>query len=103
MAVFMLSLAGLPPFGGFFGKYYVFVAAIESGLTWLAVLGVLASLAGVYYYLRLVMAMYFQEGDQAAGVPASLPAVATLAAAALVNLQLGLLPSSVITLIQSLR
>jgi NADH-quinone oxidoreductase subunit N len=103
MAVFLFSLAGLPPFGGFFGKYFVFVAAVETGLTWLAVLGVLASLAGVYYYLRLVMVMYFQEGERsgAAAVPAL--AVAALVAAALVNLQIGILPSSVIALIHSLR
>jgi NADH-quinone oxidoreductase subunit N len=103
MAVFLFSLAGLPPFGGFFGKYFVFVAAIESGLTWLAVLGVLASLTGVYYYLRLIMVMYFQESDRAGA--ASIPglAFAALVVSALINLQIGILPSSVISLIHSLR
>jgi NADH-quinone oxidoreductase subunit N len=103
MAVFLFSLAGLPPFGGFFGKYFVFVAAIESGLTWLAILGVLASLAGVYYYLRLVMVMYFQENERPA--PSSVPALALIAlvGAGLINLQLGVLPSSIISLIHNLR
>ena len=103
MAIFLFSLTGLPPFGGFFGKYFVFVAAIEAGLTWLAILGVLASLAGVYYYLRLVMVMYFQESERPA--PASIPALAitALVAAALINLQLGILPSSIISLIHNLQ
>jgi NADH-quinone oxidoreductase subunit N len=103
MAVFLFSLAGLPPFGGFFGKYFVFVAAVETGLTWLAVLGVLASLAGVYYYLRLIMVMYFQDGERAGASAVPALAVAALFAAALVNLQIGILPSSVIALIHSLR
>lgn len=59
MAVFMFSLAGIPPFGGFFAKYYVFTAAISADLTWLAIVGVLTSLISVYYYLRLVVVMYF--------------------------------------------
>ena len=103
MAIFLFSLAGLPPFGGFFGKYFVFVAAIETGLTWLAILGVLASLAGVYYYLRLVMVMFFQESERPATASVHALAVTALIAAALINLQLGVLPSSIISLIQNLR
>ncbi len=103
MAIFLFSLAGLPPFGGFFGKYFVFVAAIESGLTWLAILGVLASLVGVYYYIRLVMVMYFQESERAAPSPVPVLAFAALVLAALINLQLGVLPSSIISIIHNLR
>ncbi len=103
MAMFLFSLAGLPPFGGFFGKYFVFVSAIESGLTWLAILGVLASLAGLYYYLRLVMVMFFQESDRPAAEPVPSLALAALAAAAAVNLQTGVLPSSIIALINNFR
>ncbi len=103
MAVFLFSLAGLPPFGGFFGKYFVFVAAVESGLTWLAILGVLASLTGVYYYIRLVMVMYFQESERASPSPIPVAAFAALILAALINLQLGILPSSLISLIHNLR
>ncbi len=61
LAIFMFSLAGIPPFAGFFGKLYVFMAAVEAGLTPLAVLGVLASVVGAYYYLRIVKLMYFDE------------------------------------------
>jgi NADH-quinone oxidoreductase subunit N len=61
MTVALLSLAGIPPLAGFFGKYLVFVLAIERGFILLALLGVLASLIGVYYYFRILVAMYFQE------------------------------------------
>lgn len=61
MALFMFSLAGIPPLAGFFGKYYVFVGAIESGLTWLAIVGVLSSVISVYFYLRVVVYMYFRD------------------------------------------
>lgn len=60
MAVFMLSLAGIPPAAGFFGKLYLFLGAVQSGLVGLAVLGLLASVVGVYYYLNVIVAMYFR-------------------------------------------
>jgi NADH-quinone oxidoreductase subunit N len=56
-----ISLAGVPPFAGFFAKWYVFVAAIQAGLVWPSVLGVLASTVGLVYYLRLVKIMFFDE------------------------------------------
>ncbi|MCB1834013.1 MAG: NADH-quinone oxidoreductase subunit N, partial [Geminicoccaceae bacterium] len=61
IAIFMFSLAGIPPLAGFFGKLYVFMAAIQSGLVVLAVIGVLTSVVGAYYYLRIVKLMYFDE------------------------------------------
>lgn len=60
-AMLMFSLAGVPPLAGFFGKFYVFMAAIEAGLYPLAVIGVLSSVVGAYYYLRIVKIMYFDE------------------------------------------
>jgi NADH-quinone oxidoreductase subunit N len=60
-AAMMLSLAGIPPLAGFFAKFYVFLAAINAHLYVLAVLGVLASVIGAYYYLRIVKIMYFDE------------------------------------------
>jgi NADH-quinone oxidoreductase subunit N len=60
-AVLMFSLAGIPPLAGFFAKFYVFLAAIKAGLYGLAVLGVLASVVGAYYYLAIVKTMYFDE------------------------------------------
>ena len=66
MLVLLFSLAGVPPMLGFFGKLYVLRAAYEAGLAWLAVLGVIASVIGAYYYLRIVFFMYFgEERDEA--------------------------------------
>ncbi len=59
LAMLMFSLTGIPPLAGFFGKYFVFLAAIHSGLFALAVIGVLASVVGAYYYLRIIKIMYF--------------------------------------------
>jgi NADH-quinone oxidoreductase subunit N len=64
-AVFMFSLAGIPPLAGFFGKLYVFIAAVEAGLVWLAVVGVLTSVVGAYYYLRIVKLVYFDTAPEA--------------------------------------
>jgi len=60
-SMLFLSLAGLPPLAGFFAKFYVFLAAIQAGLLWPAILGVLASAIGLVYYLKLVKVMYFDE------------------------------------------
>jgi len=73
MLVLLFSLAGVPPMLGFFGKFYVLRAAYEGGLAWLAVAGVIASVIGAYYYLRIVFFMYFgdenEEGIDAGGTP----------------------------------
>ncbi len=65
MLVLLFSLAGVPPMVGFFGKFYVLRAAYEGGLTWLAVAGVVASVIGAFYYLRIVYYMYFGEEREA--------------------------------------
>ncbi len=72
MLVLLFSLAGVPPLLGFFGKYYVLLAAVDAGLAWLAVAGVIASVIGAFYYLRIVYYMYFgeeREGLDAGGSP----------------------------------
>jgi NADH-quinone oxidoreductase subunit N len=61
LAMLLFSLAGIPPLAGFFAKFYVFLAAIQAGLYTLAVIGVLASVVGAYYYLLIVKIMYFDE------------------------------------------
>ncbi|TDL84231.1 NADH-quinone oxidoreductase subunit NuoN [Palleronia sediminis] len=65
MLVLMFSMAGVPPLVGFFGKFYVLSAAIEAGLGWLAVLGVIASAIAAYYYLRIIYLMYFGSESEA--------------------------------------
>ena len=61
MAIFMFSMAGVPPLAGFFGKLYVFLAAVEAHLDGLAIIGVLTSVVSAYYYLRIIKLMYFDE------------------------------------------
>lgn len=61
LALLMFSLAGVPPLAGFFGKFYVFLAAVDAKLYWVAVVGVLASVVAAFYYLRIVKIMYFDE------------------------------------------
>jgi len=61
LAVMMFSMAGIPPLAGFLGKFYIFIAAIDAGLVTLAVIGVLTSVVGAFYYLRIVKIMYFDD------------------------------------------
>lgn len=81
MAIFMLSLAGVPPMVGFFGKLYVFSAAVSAGWTWLAIFGVLNSVVSAYYYLRVVVTMFMSEATEASYVRTVIPAGAATAIA----------------------
>jgi NADH-quinone oxidoreductase subunit N len=96
MTIFLLSLGGVPPTGGFFGKFYVFRAAMEPDgqLLWLVVAGVINSVVSIYYYLRIVMAMYFREPTRDAQPQASGATATALTLCALVVLAMGLLPGS---------
>jgi NADH-quinone oxidoreductase subunit N len=85
LAILLFSLAGIPPLAGFFAKFYVFLAAIKAGLYALAVLGVLASVVGAYYYLMIVKIMYFDE-PKAAFAPTPQELKAVLAVTGLFNL-----------------
>jgi NADH-quinone oxidoreductase subunit N len=69
LSMLMFSLAGIPPLAGFFGKLFVFLAAVKAGLYILAVLGVLASVVGAYYYLRIIKIIYFDEPAPAFDTP----------------------------------
>jgi NADH-quinone oxidoreductase subunit N len=81
----MMSLIGVPPFAGFFGKIFVFVPAIEAGLYALAVIGMLASVVGAYYYLRVVKVMFMDEPAQPFDRPEA-PVAAVMGASAVVTL-----------------
>jgi NADH-quinone oxidoreductase subunit N len=98
MALFMFSLAGIPPFAGFFGKYYVFAGAVQAGYTWLAIVGVVMSVVSAYYYLRLSMVMYFREGVPGLASPAPALAMVALVLCALGVVGLGLFPSAIVHL-----
>lgn len=98
LTVFLLSLTGIPLTAGFFGKFYIFKAAIDANLVWLAILGLLNSAVAAYYYLRLIVVMYMQpapEGGSELPAPASGVLIAAIGAAA-ATFVLGLFPSSVL-------
>lgn len=99
LSLFMFSLAGLPPFAGFFGKYYVFIAAIKADLTWLAILGVISSVISVYFYLRIVVLMYFKSTEQHIVVEKSNSGLAAIMVSLLLVIILGVLPGSFIEMI----
>jgi NADH-quinone oxidoreductase subunit N len=99
MALFMFSLAGLPPTAGFMGKLYIFSAALEGHYPVLAVIGVLNSVVSVYFYLRLIVIMYMSEpAGEPSAAPSSVAAFCAVALAALGTLQIGLFPAGLLDL-----
>ncbi|MFL5093954.1 MAG: NADH-quinone oxidoreductase subunit NuoN [Xanthobacteraceae bacterium] len=95
LAMLLFSLAGIPPLAGFFAKFYVFLAAIKAGLYMLAVIGVITSVVGAYYYLMIVKIMYFDEPEPGfAPMPQELKAV--LAVTGLFNLLFFVYPAPLI-------
>lgn len=102
MMVFMVSLAGIPPTAGFIGKFYVFMSAVQAGLTWLAVLALVFAAISAYFYLRLVMVMYMREpGAVTALSPrfVSSPAISIVLACAIAGVVFfGLYPDPIVNL-----
>lgn len=99
MAIFMLSLTGVPPLVGFTGKFYVFSAAVEAGYIGLAVIGVLNSAVSAYYYIRVIVTMYMEEGDDGFEIAALRPALsAAIIIAAAGTVLLGIFPSASISI-----
>ena len=98
LAIFLMSLIGVPLTGGFFGKFYIFKAALSSHLVWLTVLGLLNSAVAAYYYLRILVAMYMREPSDATAdlEPLSLGLRAALVIPALGTLFLGIFPAWVL-------
>ncbi|MGH3100856.1 MAG: proton-conducting transporter membrane subunit, partial [Thermoleophilia bacterium] len=99
LAVFMLALTGIPPLSGFWAKYYVFLAGIEAGLTWLVVVAVISSVISAFFYLRVLVVAYLQEpaGDAPETVPGRAPALGVaLGLAGLLTVAIGLAPEALI-------
>ena len=95
MTVLLLSFGGIPPTGGFFGKFYIFKAAMEvpdGQLLWLVVLGVINSAVSIYYYLRIVTAMYFRDATQPFAPTRSAGLMFVIALCPVVVLELGIMP-----------
>jgi NADH-quinone oxidoreductase subunit N len=101
MTIFLLSMAGIPPLGGFMAKFYVFSAAVKSKFYWLAILGVLNSAVSVYYYLRVTVFMYFRESErEITGLQFSPASVFALILAVIGTLYMGIFPANVLSLAQ---
>jgi NADH-quinone oxidoreductase subunit N len=97
LAVMMFSMAGIPPLAGFFGKLYIFLAAIEAGYYLIAVIGVLASVVSAYYYLRIIKVMYFDEpGVEPLDTPLPISIAAVLAVTSAVIVLFFAFPSPVV-------
>lgn len=94
-AIFLLSLIGVPLTGGFFGKFYIFKAALDANLVWLSILGLLSSAVGAFYYLRILVVMYMREPGEATATvqPLSAGVRTTLWVSALGTLLMGIFPS----------
>jgi NADH-quinone oxidoreductase subunit N len=99
MLIFLLSLAGIPPLAGFWGKYFIFLSLIETGHYALAALAVLYSVFGLYYYLRIANAMFMREPLEKEALPLSPALGVALAVTALATLVIGIFPNPMINMI----
>jgi len=101
MLVFMASLAGIPPTAGFIGKFYVFMAAVEAGLAWLAAIALIFAVVSAYYYMRVVMVMYMRDPNPSSDTPPHLvtsPALSFVLACAVAGvIFFGLFPNPLVS------
>jgi NADH-quinone oxidoreductase subunit N len=97
MTVALLSLAGIPPAAGFFGKFFLFNAAVEANLTWLAIVGVLNAIVALYYYLVVIKVMYVDRSeDEDKAIPVSRASGWVLAVPTIVVIVLGTVGAQVV-------
>jgi NADH-quinone oxidoreductase subunit N len=100
-AVFLISLAGLPPMAGFVAKFSIFAAAIEKGWVWLAVAGVVNSVISVYYYFGILRRMFFDDSSRTAPVPLAGPMLGCVMLPLLVTLWAGVFPERFLVWVRS--
>jgi NADH-quinone oxidoreductase subunit N len=99
MGISLLSLAGIPPLAGFFAKYYLFTVAFHSGFIGLVLLAVVTSLIGVYYYFRIIIAMYLKSTEKGVIIQVPLRHTVILAICVLMSLMFGVFPDLLVGLI----
>lgn len=99
MTIALLSLAGIPPTAGFFAKYYIFTAAFKSGYTNLVLIAIIASLIGVYYYFKIIIAMFFRDATTEEKIEIDLNQKIALFVVAIATVVLGLFPDFIIRLL----
>ena len=95
--VIIFSLAGIPPFAGFWAKWYVLKEVVDAGYIWLAAVAVFFSIIGAYYYLRVMKLMYFDEPTQTSGLLATPDLKLVLSVNSLAVFLLGILPGALMT------
>jgi len=98
MAMVMASMAGFPPFVGFFAKWLVIKAAIDAGLIWLAIIAVVLSVVGAFYYLRVIKLMYFDEPERETPINVPVDFGAAISLNGILMLGLGVFSSSLIAI-----
>ncbi len=98
MLIFLLSLAGIPPTAGFIGKYYLFASAIETGHNTLAIVAVLNAAISIYFYLRIVVAMFMRDATEKTGLTLSPGLITVMAVAFIFTMLIGIYPDPFITL-----
>ncbi len=96
MLIFMFSLTGIPPMAGFIGKFYIFKSAVQAGMVWLAVVGVLFSSISAYFYLRVIMVMYMYEPKEEFSLVQSPALALALAISVTAVIVIGVYPSGVL-------
>jgi NADH-quinone oxidoreductase subunit N len=99
MGISLLSLAGIPPLAGFFGKYYIFTVAFQSGYIGLVLLAVVTSLIGIYYYFRIIIAMYLKSTEKGVILQVPLRHTVILAVCVLLSIVFGVFPDLLVGLI----
>ena len=102
MLIFMFSLAGIPPLAGFFGKFYIFMAAIKAKIYWLAIVGVLNSAVACYYYMRVTVYMYFKEPEYEVEANMGIPAFIATFMASIVVIIFTVFPSLLINIVKNM-
>jgi NADH-quinone oxidoreductase subunit N len=101
LTIFLISLIGIPITGGFFAKFYVFSAALQSNLVWLTVIGVINSALGAYYYLKIIVVMYMREAREEVPVLPIPPALGTALILTLAaTVYLGVVPGRMLAFVQ---
>ncbi len=103
MAVFLISMAGIPPMGGFFAKFYVFKHGIEAGYLWVVIVAIITTVVSLYYYFRVIIVMYMTEEEEKGILPKHAEVNlfnAVLVAVALLIIVLGVIPGSLLEIAQ---
>lgn len=98
LTIAILSMAGIPPFAGFFGKYYIFSEAIKTGHLWLTIIAVLNSIVGVYYYFKVILAMYTKESSESV-ISVSLAYSIVIILCTILTILIGIYPSGLANLL----